>query len=212
MNDPLRAVSAVTMIVMISSAVASAFNKDWMWTIISLIGMVMVMIPRMSTIEWSSYHLKIMVLVLVPYTLFLFIFIMNLMHPFELYGRMNLAIQTFAAFMCGYMLMIAIDVNTETVLTKRWLTVFALAFACAFAVLYAALFFVGMSEAGYPLYNEDFEGPDAADRMAVNRILMLPINIAVICSIIYAAVVRIYTEHLSKDDITRFYGGYHGTK
>jgi len=188
------------------SLVASVLYYDFMWAIIAAVGLTALAIPKLAKGEWLTYHRLLVTMSLVPFSLYLVLFAVNVLADIGVYRYISLMIQPLASMVCAYMLFISVSANSDTVLSKRWLFVFSIAFTCAFAVLYAFFLFFAMKTMGYPLYNFEFEGPGALDNTDSNRFLMLPINLAVVLSLFYGLLIDKALKGVDAKDLTRYYG------
>ena len=191
---------------MAASLAVSALSLDIMWALISAVGIAALAVPRLAKGERLTYHRSLLMMSLVPFSLYLVLFAANFIVGIDVYRYLSLTIQPLAAMICAYMLFVSVSVNSDTVLSKRWLFVFSIAFTCAFAVLYLFFLFFAMKNMGYPLYNYEFEGPGALDNTDSNRFIMLPINLAVVLSLVYGLLIDRALKGVDAKDLTRYYG------
>lgn len=198
--------SSVSAVLMAASLAVSALSLDIMWALISAVGIAALAVPRLAKGERLTYHRSLLMMSLVPFSLYLVLFAANFIVGIDVYRYLSLTIQPLAAMICAYMLFVSVSVNSDTVLSKRWLFVFSIAFTCAFAVLYLFFLFFAMKNMGYPLYNYEFEGPGALDNTDSNRFIMLPINLAVVLSLIYGLLIDRALKGIDAKDLTRYYG------
>lgn len=198
--------SSVSAVLMAASLAVSALSLDIMWALISAVGIAALAVPRLAKGERLTYHRSLLMMSLVPFSLYLVLFAANFIVGIDVYRYLSLTIQPLAAMICAYMLFVSVSVNSDTVLSKRWLFVFSIAFTCAFAVLYLFFLFFAMKNMGYPLYNYEFEGPGALDNTDSNRFIMLPINLAVVLSLIYGLLIDRALKGVDAKDLTRYYG------
>ena len=201
------ALSCISALSMAAALVLSVTEKDWMWSVISILGMIMMLMPAVSERGKVCLHAKLTAMAALPFFVYIMITAIQIVNGVEHYRAISLAVQTFACMACGYAMLVNLDVNTDVVLSKRWLLVFSLTFACAFTVIYVFVLFPAMEALGYPLYNYEFEGPGALDNTEANRYQMMPMAITTFASIAYAALMKIYLSRTSKEDITAYYGG-----
>jgi hypothetical protein len=183
--------------------------SDLMWTVVSVMGLVLVITPSVKR-RGSSYHSRIVIMAAVPFIIYSVIAAIHMIEPFDVthYRLATLIVQTFAVMMCGYMLMINIDVNTETTLSKRWLLVFSITFSCMFTTVYALALFFPMVEMGYLMYDEDYIGIIGRGELSrSNTYQMLPAIVTSFASIAYALVIRSCLRSVPKEDITKYHGG-----
>ncbi|MCL2032307.1 MAG: hypothetical protein FWG96_03440 [Methanomassiliicoccaceae archaeon] len=197
----------VSAMLMAASLVVSAIVNDWMWVIISAAGILVLCIPSLAKRKVRTYHRSLLILSLVPFSLYLALFAANVLAGIDVYRYLSLIIQPLASMACAYMLLASVDANSDAVISKRWLFAFSITFACAFAVLHLFFLFFAMGDMGYPLYNFEFEGPGALDNTDSNRYIMLPINLAVVFSLLYGLLIDRYLRSVDAKDLTRYYGG-----
>jgi len=190
----------------ISVAISLAY-LDYMWAIIAAVGLVALAIPKLARGKWLTYHKYLLVMSLIPFTLYIIVFAVNVGVGLGDYRYFSLIIQPLASMICAYMLFVSVSANTETILSKRWLFVFSIAFTCAYAVLYLFFLFFAMKTMGIPLYNADFEGPGAPSNTYANHYIMLPINLAIVFSLIYGLLIDRALKSVEAKDLTRYYGG-----
>jgi hypothetical protein len=204
-----KRLTIVSAILMAASLTASLYTFDWMWAIISAIGLSVLLIPTMVKGKEFTYHRSLLIISLIPFTLYLILVSADLIVDVDdfICRYLSLLIQPLACMACAYMLFVSIDANSETVLSKRWIFVLSVAFTCTFAVAYLYFLFWAMQDLGYPLYIYEFEGPDALDNTDSNRFMMLPVNLAVACSIVYGLIIDRSLRKVEAKDLTRYYGG-----
>ncbi len=188
-----------------SSLIVSISTFDWMWAIVSGACFLALLLPRIITKEQCTYHYAIMCLIVIPFTLYLILSISNWFLHIEIYRYLSLMIQPLATLSTAYLFLINLDVNSDIVLSKRWLMVFSVTAACMFSVLYLFFLFVYMQDLGLPLYNEDFYGENPLDNTPSNKYLMLPMNMAVVFSFIYGLILDLSIKGIDKTEITRYY-------
>lgn len=201
-----RQLTILSVAAMVATVAISIVKLDWMWVLISAIGIVAISIPILKKGRGVSYHRAIQRLLPIPFILYLALFVINMIVEVSIYRYLSLIIQSLAAMICGYMLFISLDVNTDVTISKRWLFVFALTFTCTFAVLYTFFLFVTMESMGYPLYNYQFEGPDALDNTDANRFLMLPLNLAIVFSLLYGLIIDRSLKGVDVSVLNKYYG------
>ena len=199
--------SIVSAVLMAVSAAASAFVHDWVWLIVSALGIFVLAIPRLAKGKGMAYHRSLLFVAMVPFSLYLVLFTVNTFVGIAVYRYLSLIIQPLASMACAYMLFVSIDANSDAVISKRWLFVFSVTFTCAIAVLSIFFLFYAMESMGYPLYNFEFEGSDALDNTDSNRYIMLPINLAVVFSLLYGLLIDRSLRGVDAKDLTRYYGG-----
>jgi len=204
LEERLTIVSAALMII---SLVISLIHLDYMWALISAVGLVALAIPKLAQGKWLTYHRTLIAISLIPFLLYIIVFAVNVAVGLFDYRYYSLIIQPLASMICAYMLFVSVSANTETILSKRWLFVFSIAFTCAFAVLYLFFLFYAMKEMGFPMYNADFEGPGAPSNLAANHYIMLPINLAIVCSLVYGLLIDLSLKKVDAKDLTHYFGG-----
>ena len=204
LEDRLSIASAVLMVI---SVVISLIHLDYMWAIISAVGLVAMAIPRLAKGKWVAYHRTLVTISLIPFLLYIIVYAVNVTVGIGDYRYYSLIIQPLASMICAYMLFVSVSANTETFLSKRWLFVFSIAFTCAFAVLYLFFLFYAMKEMGFPMYNADFEGLGAPSNLAANHYIMLPINLAIVCSLVYGLLIDFSLKKVEAKDLNHYYGG-----
>ena len=200
----------VSAALMAASLLASAAKGDWMWAIISAVGLTALSIPTMASRGAATYHSSLLAMSLAPFAAYLALFAADALAGIGAYRHISLAIQPLASMVCAYMLLVSVDANSDAVISKRWLFAFSVAFACAFSVLYLFFLFYAMGDMGYPLYNSDFEGPGAPDNTEANRYIMLPMNLAVVLSLLYGLLMDRCLRGVDARDLARYYGGEGG--
>jgi len=210
MENEGKRLTIVSAALMAVSAAASLLYLDWMWVIAAAIGLFVLSIPRLAMGKGLTYHKKLLIISLIPFSLYLMLFTLD--HLVEIdayvYRWISLIIQPLAVMACAYMLFVSVDANSEMIISKRWLFAFSVAFACAFAVISLFFVFYAMKEMGFPLYNEDFDGTfgDFSSTPS-NRYVMLPVNLAVVLSIAYGLLIDRSLIKVDAKDVTRYYGG-----
>ncbi len=187
------------------TALVSVWQGDWMWLVMSLLGLIVLAIPRINHEGLSyRYHARLLVMALIPPMGYLALFILaeplSIPYP-ELVGY---ALHCGGAMVYGYMLMMAIDQRSGTVLSKRWMLLLSIAFACAVSILYTFFTYYYMLTNGYLVVNEDFVGISPSPS---NRVLMAPMTVAMAASIVYAFLIRSYLKHVDKNDLLIVGGG-----
>jgi len=203
-NVRLTIISAVLMAV---SAAISAASLDWMWVIISAAGIAALAAPRLLGGEGRTYHRALLRLAPIPFALYIALYAANLIVEIGVYRYLSLTIQPLASVVCAYLIFSSLGASSDAVISKRWLFLLSVAFACAFAVLSVFFVFYGMKEMGFPMYNADFEGPNALDNTEANHFLMLPVNLAVVLSLIYVLIVDRSLKKVPAGDLTSYCGG-----
>jgi len=196
-------------LIVLFSAVLALYERNWIWAIVSVLCIILLVAPAFSGDKNASYNGRILSLTAIPYILFAAVTAASML------GDLNaqyceytvIALQTLAAMMCGFMLFITLEEKTELKLSKKWMLVFSILFACTIAVLYTFALFQAMVDAGYPMFNADFEGPGALDNTESNTILMMPMTITVFASIIYAVIIRAYLKSVPDEDVCFYNGG-----
>jgi len=188
------------------SVVVSLATSDLMWAIIAAVGILALAVPVLTKGKGQTYHKSLLTVAAVPFSLYLALFAVNIIVGVDVYRYISLIIQPLASMACAYMLFTSVSANSDTILSKRWIFVFSIAFTCAFAVLYVFFLFFAMKNMGYPLYNFEFEGPGAMDNTDSNRYIMLPVNLAVVLSLLYGLLIDRSLKGVDAKDLTRYYG------
>jgi len=204
-----RNVVAIILIVLFS-AVLALYERNWIWAIVSALCVILLASPAILTDDRNtSYHGRIMGITATPFLLFSIVTAIFVFSEFneQYYGYTAIALQTLAAMMCGYMLFVTLEERTELKLSKKWMLVFSILFACTVSVLYTFALFPAMVDAGYPMFNADFEGLDALDNTESNTVMMMPMTIAVFASIIYAVMIRACIRNGADEEACFYKGG-----
>jgi 4-amino-4-deoxy-L-arabinose transferase-like glycosyltransferase len=203
-----RNILAIILIVVLSAALA-LYERNWIWVIVSVLCVMLLICPMAFTGKMNaSYNGRVMIITAIPFALFSAATSIVLFSgsDSEYYQYTVMALQTLAAMMAGYMLFVTLEESTELKLSKKWVLVFSILFACTVSVLYTFALFPAMVDAGYPMFNADFEGPDALDNTESNTVMMMPMTIAVFASIIYAVIIRACLRSVP-DEEACFYAG-----
>jgi len=204
-----RNIIIIILMVLLSAALA-LYERNWIWTIVSALCVILLAAPSLASEDKNaSYNGKVLGLTAIPFVLFAAVTAASLL------GDLNaqyceyavIALQTLAAMMCGFMLFITLHERTELHLSKRWMLVFSILFACTISVLYTFALFQAMVDAGYPMFNADFEGPGALDNTESNTVMMMPMVITVFASAIYAIIIRVYLRNVSDEEVGFYNGG-----
>ena len=206
MKDALRRLSIVSGLLMALSFVASLTVLDWLWAIVSAIGMFALAIPKLAKKGSLYYHRSLLFVSIVPFLLYLVMFIVNIFIGFDQYRYPSLIIMPLASMACGYMIFASVDANSEAVISKRWLFLFSVAFACTISVLYSFFVFYAMKDMGFLMYNSDFDGAGAPLPTDANHYFMLPINLAIVLSVVYGLLIDWSLKKVEAEDLTRYYG------
>jgi len=200
----------LVMLIVLFSAVLALYEHNWFWTAVSAFCIILLAAPALASGDRNaSYNGKILSITAIPSILF------SAVTAASFFGDLDaqyceytvMALQTLAAMMCGYMLFITLHERTELHLSKKWMLVFSILFACTVSVLYTFALFQAMVDAGYPMFNADFEGPGALDNTESNTVLMMPTVITVFASIIYAVVIRAYLRNVPDEEACFYKGG-----
>ena len=204
---PESQLSLISAVLMAVSVAVSLLVLDLVWAIIAAVGIIALAVPRLTKGKGMTHHKSLIIVSLVPFSLYLMLFAANAHESIEVYRYISLILQPLASMACAYLLLVSIGANSDTVLSKRWLFVFSIAFTCAFAVLSVFFIFYAMQDMGYPLYNWEFEGNDALDNTDANHYFMLPINLAIVFSLVYGLLIDRSLKSVEAKDLTRYYGG-----
>lgn len=180
-------------------AVISAADGDWMWFMVSLIGISVIVYPGVK--GGLTYNRFILTMSIVPLVIQAVLGIVILIN-----GRtddlwiLSLILQTWTAVVFGYMLALVIDAYTSIMLSKRWILMFSLLFALMISGIYLFFQFTALYAAGYPVFNFELQGiVTTEERVWMNLQLMMPCAIATPVSIIAAMALRQWTK---KTDIS----------
>lgn len=191
---------------MSSTFVVAIWMGESMWAVVSTIGMFAILIPpflnKDITTTYNSKLMKIAYLLLFSY---LVLSVVQACHSFQGHWVISIYLQTVALMVFGYMIMISIDINTETILSKRWMMLFSIAFALAFTVLHTFFQYYFMSVSGYLVTGDDFLG--GISPTSSNRLLMAPMMIASLTSLINSVILRRFLATVPKSELTLYYGG-----
>ena len=206
MKDALRRLSIISALLMALSFVASLTVLDWLWAIVSAIGILALAVPKLAKKDAFLYHRSLLIISIVPFLLYLAVFIVNIFIGFDQYRYPSLIIMPLASMACGYMLFSSVDAVSEAVISKRWLFLFSVAFACTISVLYSFFLFYAMRDMGFLMYNSDFDGAGAPLPTDANHFFMLPINLAIVLSIVYGLLIDLSLKKVEAEDLTRYYG------
>jgi lysylphosphatidylglycerol synthetase-like protein (DUF2156 family) len=144
---------------------------------------------------------------MIPFLAFSVMTVIFAIREFGYYQYSTMALQTLASMMCGHMLFVTLHERTELRLSKKWVMVFSILFACSLTIIYLFALFQAMVDAGYPMFNEDFEGPGALDNTESNTVLMMSTVIAVFASVIYAVIIRACLRKVPEEEACFYTGG-----
>jgi len=200
----------VIILIVLFSAVLALYERNWIWTLVSALCIILLAAPAFTPGDKNaSYNGKVLSITAIPYILFTAVTAVSLFIDLDAkyYEYAVIALQTLAAMMCGFMLFITLHERTELHLSKRWMMVFSILFACTISVLYTFALFQAMVDAGYPMFNADFEGPSGLDNTESNTVLMMPMVITVFASVIYAIIIRVYLRNVSDEEAGFYKGG-----
>jgi len=200
----------IIILIVLFSAVLALYERNWIWTIVSALCIVLLAAPAFKPGDRNAtYNGKVLGLTAIPYILFAAVTAVSLFIDLDAqYSEYTvIALQTLAAMMCGFMLFITLHERTELHLSKKWMLVFSILFACTISVLYTFALFQAMVDAGYPMFNADFEGPGALDNTESNVTMMMPMTITVFASVIYAIIIRAYLRNVSDEEACFYKGG-----
>jgi hypothetical protein len=200
----------VIILIVLFSAVLALYERNWIWTLVSALCIILLAAPAFTPGDKNaSYNGKVLSITAIPYILFTAVTAVSLFIDMDAqyYEYAVIALQTLAAMMCGFMLFITLHERTELHLSKRWMMVFSILFACTISVLYTFALFQAMVDAGYPMFNADFEGPSGLDNTESNTVLMMPMVITVFASVIYAIIIRVYLRNVSDEEAGFYKGG-----
>jgi 4-amino-4-deoxy-L-arabinose transferase-like glycosyltransferase len=203
-----RNILAIILIVVLSAALA-LYERNWIWVIVSVFCVILLLCPMAFTGNRdASYNGRVMIITAIPFVLFSAATSIILFSgsDTDYYQYAVMAMQTLAAMMGGYMLFVTLEERTGLKLSKKWVLVFSILFACSVSVLYTFALFPAMVDAGYPMFNADFEGPDALDNTESNTVLMMPMIVTVFASVIYAVIIRMCLRSIP-DEEACFYAG-----
>jgi len=204
-----RGILALIIIVSLS-AVLALHDRNWIWAIVSVLCVVLLLSPALLTSDrGASYHRTIMIITAVPFVSFSAVaaIVMTGWSDTEYHQYIVMSLQTLAAMMCGYMLFVTLEERTGLKLSKKWVLVFSILFACTVSVLYTFALFPAMVDAGHPMFNADFEGPDALDNTESNAVMMMPMVIAVFASVVYAVIIRACLRNVPDEEACFYDGG-----
>jgi len=197
---------AVLSLILMSSTIAVAiWSGEVMWIVTSLIGIVAIVIPPLIKKDIkTTYHSKLIKMASIPLVLYLVLSTFQFYHPLQSHRTISLYLQTAALVFFGYLIMVSIDINTETVLSKRWMLLLSIAFACSLTILHTFFQYYYMLVSGYPVTNEDLIGISVTQS---NRILMAPMLVGSIASAVNAIILRRYLRAVPKSELSTYYGG-----
>lgn len=192
---------------MFSTITVTIWTGEVMWAVTSVIGIIAILIPPyLNKNIKATYHSKLVKIAYIPLVLYLVLSAFQWYHPFQSQRTISLYLQTAALMIFGYLIIVSVDINTETVLSKRWMLLLSIAFACAFTVLHTFFQYYHMLVSGLPVVNEDFFGGISSS--SSNRLLMAPMLVGSIASIINAILLRKYLRKVPKSELTKYYGGH----
>lgn len=200
----MRAVYYLSILLTILTLGISVWRGDWTWLLLSIIALVIVLLPAVLTKDFSkTYHQKVAVLYPLPFLAYIVLSLVNLVVAVNHFDVYSYAIQTFAAMVCGMLLMIAISASTDVKISKRWILLFSIAFACTFAIISTFMIYSQMVSDGWLVSNDDFKG--GIDNTESNRHLMLPCFLTTFLSLIYGYLFRCLFKRIPKTEISLFY-------
>lgn len=179
------------------------WQNDWIWAFVASMGIVIMVSPIMITHDTeAAYGRSLMVLVPIPLIAYLVLFAVDSYHPLDAFYETSVAIMAFASMLYGMMVAIYLNINKETVLSRRWIIIYSLIFACSLSMLYMLFTVVWMSTTGYPLYNGDFE--NTMDNDESNRMLMLPIAVTTVVTVFYVVILNIYFKRVDRKVMSEY--------
>lgn len=195
----------LSLILMSLTIAVAVWSGEVMWIVTSLIGIVAILIPPWINKDIkTTYHSKLIKMASIPLVLYLVLSTFQFYYPFQGHRTVSLYLQTAALVFFGYLIMVSIDINTETVLSKRWMLLLSIAFACALTILHTFFQYYYMQVSGYPVTNEDLIGISVTSS---NRILMAPMLVGSIASSLNAIILRRYLRAVPKSELSTYYGG-----
>jgi len=200
-----KTVAHVSVMLPFITAIVSSWQADWMWLGVSLIGMAVFLVPIYIFGDGPyDYHVRLNIMAAAPPLAYLGLVAASLLFAVPSEDVLGMSIQTGAAMVYGYMIMIGIDNRSETYLSKRWMLLLSIAFACTVSILYTFLLYYYMFTQGYPVVNEDFV---VSSPSASNRMLMAPMSVAMLGSVLYAFIIRRVLQHVDKAELVAHRGG-----
>ncbi|MFA6710280.1 MAG: hypothetical protein WCR24_02665 [Candidatus Methanomethylophilaceae archaeon] len=179
------------------------WQNDWIWVFVASMGIVIMVSPIIIThdIE-ASYGRSLMALVPIPLIAYLVLFTINMYLTLDAFYETSVAIMAFASMLYGMMVAIYLNINKETVLSRRWIIIYSLIFACSLSMLYMLFTVIWMSTTGYPLYNGDFE--NTMDNDESNRMLMLPIAVTTVVTVFYVVILNTYFKRVDRKVMSEY--------
>ena len=182
------------------------WQNDWIWVFVASMGVVIMLSPIMITHDSeAAYGRSLMALVPIPLIAYLVLFAVDSYHSFDVFYEISVAIMAFASMLYGMMVAIYLNINKETILSRRWVILYSLIFACSLSMLYMLFTVVWMSTTGYPLYNGDFE--NTMDNDESNRMLMLPMAVTTVVTVLYVIILNAYFKKVDKKVISEYTRG-----
>lgn len=202
----MRAVYYLSIILPILALAVSGWRGDWTWSLLSVIALIVILLPAVITKDFNqTYHKKVAVLFPIPFVAYLVLSLIDSAVSIEHFDVYSYAVQTFAAMVCGMLLMISINAgSSEIKISKRWILLFSIAFACMFAIICMFVTYAQMSADGWLVSNDDFA--NGVDNTESNRHLMLPCFLTTFLSLIYGYILRCIFKRIPKTEISLYYG------
>lgn len=202
----MRAVYYLSIILPVLALAVSGWRGDWTWSLLSVIALIVILLPAVITKDFNqTYHKKVAVLFPIPFVAYLVLSLIDSAVSIEHFDVYSYAVQTFAAMVCGMLLMISINAgSSEIKISKRWILLFSIAFACMFAIVCMFVIYAQMSADGWLVSNDDFA--NGVDNTESNRHLMLPAFLTTFLSLIYGYILRCIFKRIPKTEISLYYG------
>ena len=200
-----RHLEYIWMCLLVLTFAVSVWKADWMWMVMSTLGILVLVLPRLGYEGLRQrYHARLLIMAVIPPMGYLLLTVLAdpLAIPFP--DLLAYALHCGGAMIYGYMVMMAIDQRSDTVLSKRWMLLLSIAFACAVSILYTFFKYYYMLTNGYLVVNEDFIGISPSPS---NRLLMAPMTVTMLASIAYAFLIKRFLMHVDKEHLFAARGG-----
>jgi hypothetical protein len=193
-------------IVMASMAI---WKGDWDGLLVPVIGIAVICAPMIATGDPDTgYDKRLMTIAIIPLAVFIVLFVANLVHNFEYYYEVSIAVSACASMTFGIMIAVFLNAMTEMSLPRRWIVVLALTFATSISVVYTFSTIYWMYRTGYPLYNGDFT--NRLEQHTVNLMLMVPMTVTTFATLVYGVIINAYMKRSGSLELSRLWPlGHH---
>lgn len=200
----MRAVYYLSILLTIFAFGLATVKGEWTWSLLAAVALIIFLLPAILTKDFrKTYHPRVAQLYPLPFLAYIILALVDVAVNLEYFTVYSYAIYTFAAMVCGMLLMMAVSASTPVKISKRWILLFAIAFACAFAIICTFMTYFGMVTGGWLVANDDFVG--GIDNTPSNRHLMLPCFLTTFLSLLYGYLFRCLFKRIPKTEIALYY-------